>query len=48
MFSVWRSWWAYLGGSGFKGEFGVVVRRGVYAQGEPQVLRDTQRVTITR
>lgn len=38
---LWRSWWAHLVGPGFRGEFMVVVRR------DPQVLRDTQRVTIT-
>lgn len=47
MFSAWRSWWASRGESGFRGEFMVVVRRGVYAQGERRVLRDTRRVTVT-
>lgn len=47
MFSAWRSWWASQGESGFRGEFMVVVRRGVYAQGERRVLRDTRRVTVT-
>lgn len=46
-FSAWRSWWASLGESGFRGEFMVVVRRGVYAQGERWDLRDTRRVTVT-
>lgn len=45
MFSVWRSWWAHLVGPGFRGEFMVVVGR--ECPGRPQVLRDTQRVTIT-
>jgi len=47
MFSAWRSWWASLRGSDFRGESMAMVRSRAYAQGEPRILRDTQRVTVT-
>lgn len=35
------------GKSGFRRELMVEVRRGVYPHGDPRVLRDTQRATVT-